>query len=88
MPDGLLRLGKTTIRVGPSDAPYLILEGSIADRLLTHGMDFAATLEFPIGAMFAPELAQTADVLGVLSGQFRLLGDGAEVALSAFEASV
>lgn len=86
--DGLLRLGNAEIRLGPSDAPYVVLRGSIADGLLMHGQDFEADLHFPIGAMFAPELAHKTNVLGVLSGHFKLQGDGANVALVDLEASV
>lgn len=85
-PDGLLRLGKTVLRIGPPKAPFLSLEGSVADALQLGGMDFEAILALPAAAMFAPELYQASEVLGLLSGGFRLKGNASRLGLSEFKA--
>lgn len=81
-PEGLLRLGKAGLRIGPPKAPFLVLEGPVADALRLEGMDFEAVLTLPAASLLAPELFETSDVLGLLSGGFQLKGNARELALS------
>ncbi|WP_425044743.1 AsmA-like C-terminal region-containing protein [Primorskyibacter sp. S87] len=80
--DGKLRLGKVTLRIGPPEAHFMVLEGSISDALRLEGIQAEAALSLPAASLFAPELFQTSDVLGVVSGGFRVSGSGTELALT------
>lgn len=85
-PEGLVKLGKAELRIGPPEAPFLILDGSVADALRLEGVDFDAILSIPAATLFGPELFQASDVLGKLSGGFKLIGNMKTLALSALKA--
>lgn len=80
--DGLLQLDKAILRIGPPDAPFLVVEGSIADALRLEGIDFGAELSVPATNIVAPERFQGSDLLGHLTGGFRLKGNAKVLALS------
>lgn len=81
-PDGLLRIGKLELRIGPPQAPFLVLDGALEDALQLQGIDVNATLALPMASLFGPELFQDSDVLGQVSGGFRLTGDSKILSLS------
>jgi AsmA family protein len=81
-PDGLLRVGEAVLRIGPPDAPFLVLEGAIEDALRLEGIDLGGTLSFPAALIFGTEAFQTSKVLGGVTGGFRLRGSGTELGLT------
>lgn len=80
--DGKLRVGKVVLRIGPPEAHFLVLEGSVENALRLDKIDIKGTLEVPTASIFAPSLLQTSDVLGQISGGFRLSGNIDELTLS------
>lgn len=85
--DGKLRLGKAVLRIGPPETPFIVLDGGIADALRLEGIDFKAALDLPAASLVAPELFQTSDALGTVSGGFRLKGTGRALELSELQAA-
>ncbi|PCH67129.1 MAG: hypothetical protein COC12_11920 [Rhodobacteraceae bacterium] len=81
-PDGLLRVGQAVLRIGPPDAPFLVLEGAIEDALRLAGIDLGGTLSFPAALIFEPGAFQTPEILGGVTGGFRLRGTGTELGLT------
>ncbi|WP_343211589.1 AsmA family protein (plasmid) [Aliisedimentitalea scapharcae] len=73
-PDGLLAIGDATLRLGPPDAPLVVLQGAISDALQVKGIDIGGTLSLPTASLLSPELFQTSDILGTVTGGFRLTG--------------
>ena len=84
--DGQLKVGKLILRLGPPEAPFLVLEGVVADALRLEGIDIDAILDQPMASFLAPELFQTSDVLGNVSGSFRLSGNKDELRLTGLNA--
>ncbi|WP_083101353.1 AsmA-like C-terminal region-containing protein [Pseudophaeobacter leonis] len=85
-PEGQLKLGAVELRIGPPQAPFLVLEGSIADALQLEGIDVEAILDVPAASLLAPELFQTSLALGKVSGGFNLSGTGQQLELSDLKA--
>jgi len=81
-PGGLLRVGQAVLRIGPPDAPFLVLEGAIEDALRLEGIDLGGTLSFPAALIFGQEAFQTSEILGGVTGGFRLRGTGTELGLT------
>ncbi|OUS37503.1 hypothetical protein A9Q94_05335 [Rhodobacterales bacterium 56_14_T64] len=81
-PDGKLKIGKLALLLGPPEAQFVVLEGAIADVLQLAGINIEGTLAIPVASLIAPQLFQTSDVLGVVSGGFQLIGDIDELSLS------
>ncbi|MBL4767991.1 MAG: AsmA family protein [Rhodobacteraceae bacterium] len=86
-PKGLLRVGKLVLRIGPPDANFLVLEGSITDALKLEGIDIDGTLALPVASLIAPTLLQASEVLGHISGGFQLIGNTEELSLSNLNAT-
>lgn len=80
--DGLLRLGDVTLRLGPTDAPFAVLGGSIGDALNVAQIDIGGELALPIASLFAPEVFQGSGVVGEISGDFRLTGNIEKLSLT------
>ncbi len=74
-PDGLLRLGKAELRIGPPAEPFFILNGSVADVLHLQGFDFNGQLSTPAGGLIAPEFTEELKAFGQLTGGVHLTGD-------------
>ena len=74
-PEGLLRLGDVTLRLGPTDAPFVILQGAVNNALELEQVDIGGDLSLPIASLLSPELFQASDLLGQITGGFRLTGD-------------
>lgn len=85
-PDGLLKIGKAVLRIGPPEANFLVLEGSIGDALKLQDIDIGGTLALPVASLVAPTVFQDSDVLGQVTGGFTLIGSGTELSLSNLEA--
>jgi len=85
-PDGHLRIGELALRIGPPEAHFLVLEGSVADALKLEGIDVEGTLAVPVASLIAPQLFQASDMLGSVSGGFRLSGNIDELGLSELKA--
>lgn len=81
-PDGKLRIGKVELRIGPPEAPFVILDGSVGDALGLDVIDLTGTLNLPAASLVAPELFQASDVLGRVTGGFRLTGNTDALGLS------
>ncbi len=81
-PDGRLRIGKVVLRIGPAEAPVLVLEGAVADALLLNGIELEGKVALPVAGLFGPRLSRTSHVLGNISGGFRLSGNTEKLALS------
>jgi len=80
--DGKLKIGNLALLLGPPDAHFVVLEGSIADALQLADINIEGSLAIPVASLIAPEVFQTSDVLGVVSGGFQLIGDIDELSLS------
>ncbi len=80
--DGQLKIGKLVLRLGPPEAHFVVLEGVVADALRLEGIDIEGTLDLPMASVLAPEFFQTSDVLGNVTGGFRLSGNKEELGLS------
>jgi len=80
--DGKLRIGNLALRLGPPEAHFVVLEGSIADALQLAGIEIEGTIAIPVASLVAPQLFQTSDDLGVVSGGFDLIGNVDELSLS------
>ncbi|MCA0873549.1 AsmA family protein [Seohaeicola saemankumensis] len=78
-PDGLLRLGKAELRIGPPAEPFFILNGSIADVLHLQGFDFDGQLSTPAGGLIAPEFTDELKGFGQLTGGVHLTGNAWEL---------
>nr|WP_286193709.1 AsmA family protein [Tropicibacter sp. R16_0] len=85
-PDGLLRLGNAVLRIGPPDAPFLVVEGAVEDALRLEGIDFGADLLISASSLIAPEGFAAAGDLGKLVGGFRLKGNAKVLSLSELQA--
>ncbi len=86
-PDGLLRVGKMVLRIGPPQAPFVVLEGAVADALQLEGIDIEGTLALPMANLLAPQLLHKSTVLGRISGGFRLIGSAKNLSLSDLNAA-
>jgi AsmA family protein len=85
-PEGRLKIGKAVLRIGPPEANFLVLEGAIGDALKLREIDIGGTLALPVASLIAPTVFQDSDVLGLVTGGFRLAGTGTELALSDLKA--
>ncbi|WP_108839119.1 AsmA family protein [Tateyamaria sp. Alg231-49] len=85
--DGLVRLGNVVLRIGPPDAPILVVEGAVEDALRLEGADFDADITLPAAALFGAELFQDSDGLGRITGEFRLSGNAQVLGISDLNAS-
>ena len=81
-PEGLLSLGDVTLRLGPTDAPFVVLQGAVNNALELEQVDIGGDLSLPIASLLSPELFQASDVLGQITGDFRLTGDKDRLSLS------
>lgn len=81
-PDGLVRLGKVVLRIGPPEAHFLVLKGVVADALRLAGIKADATLTLPAASLLAPEEFQKSEVIGTITGGFHLSGAARQLALS------
>lgn len=81
-PDGLLELGKVTLRIGPTGRPYAVLDGSIGDALKLQQAALTGTLSIPAASLIAPEVFQDSRILGELTGGFDLNGSIQKLSLS------
>lgn len=86
-PDGHLKIGKAVLRIGPPEANFAVLEGVIGDALKLQEIDIEGTLALPVASLIAPTVFQDSDVLGLVTGGFRLIGSGTELSLSNLKAS-
>lgn len=86
--DGLLRIGKVILRIGPPAASFLVLEGALEDALGLDGLDAKGTLTLPAASLLAPELFQTSEVLGTVAGGFSVKGNIHELGLSDLKVGV
>ncbi|SHI59945.1 AsmA family protein [Shimia gijangensis] len=80
--DGLLRLGDVVFRIGPTDAPFLVLQGAVNDALQMAQVDVEGDLTLPLASLLSPEIFQESGVLGQVSGGFRLTGSRDMLVLS------
>lgn len=85
-PDGLLKLGKVLINVGPEGDPFLILNGSVGDALRLQDVVVDADLDMPGTNLFGLQYYKGSDALGQLTGGFRLEGDTKELRLTDLQA--
>lgn len=85
--DGLLRLGRVVLRIGPPEAHFLVLEGAVADALRLEGIEAEAVLALPAASLLAPERFQASEVLGKVTGGFRASGNARELAISQVNAT-
>ncbi len=86
-PNGLLKIGKAVLRIGPPEANFAVLEGVIGDALKLQEIDIEGTLALPVATLIPPIFSQDSDVLGLVTGGFRLIGSGTELRLSNLKAS-
>ncbi|MFT5342057.1 MAG: hypothetical protein ACI9BH_001270 [Paracoccaceae bacterium] len=86
-PQGLLSVGKVVLRLGPPEANFLVFEGAVTDALKLEGIDINGKMAVPVASLIAPSLFQASDVLGDVTGGFRLVGNSEELALSDLKAS-
>lgn len=86
-PDGKLTLDGVRLRIGPQGAPFLDVDGQIDDALQLEQIDFDAKLSVPAASLLAPEFFQTSDVLGLVTGGFKLQGTAQKLALSDLKAT-
>ncbi|MBE1284936.1 MAG: AsmA family protein [Rhodobacteraceae bacterium] len=86
-PEGNLKLGELVLRIGPPEAPFLILDGSVSNALELKDIAVDADIELSAGSLIAPELLQGKTELGHVSGGFQLTGSAQELALTGLEAN-
>lgn len=80
--DGLVRVGNVVVRIGPPDAPILVIEGAVEDALRLEGADFAADITLPAASLFGAEVFEDANALGRITGEFRLSGNAQVLGIS------
>lgn len=80
--DGKLQLGQVQLRIGPPEAPFLVLDGKVDDALNLQGISATGTLEIPAGSLLSPDMFHSADALGVFSGGFNIAGNYEKLSLS------
>ncbi len=85
--DGLLRIGNVVLRIGPPDAPILVIEGAVEDALRLEGLDFDATITLPASSLFGAEPFQDSNALGRIAGEFKLGGNAQVLGISDLSAS-
>lgn len=85
-PNGLVKIGKAILRLGPPDANFAVLEGQIGDALKLQEIDIKGTLALPVASLIAPTVFQDSDVLGLVTGGLRLTGSGTDLSLSDLKA--
>ena len=81
-PEGHVKIGKLVLLIGPPEAHFIVLEGSIDDAFKGKGIDITGTMDLPIGSLVAAERFQASDTLGHILGGFRLIGDLDKLSLS------
>ncbi len=86
-PEGHLRIGKLVLRIGPPEANFVVLEGSVEDVLQLEGIDIEGRLSMPMASLVTSALSQSSDALGHLTGGFRLSGNAHELSLSDLRAA-
>ncbi|MGR3678867.1 MAG: AsmA family protein [Paracoccaceae bacterium] len=84
-PDGNLKLGKVTLRIGNPSDPFLILDGVVKDTLQLQDISGVGQLDVAASSLVAPERLSGVENLGRFAGLFRLNGGLDKLTLSELE---
>ncbi|MEQ9695803.1 AsmA-like C-terminal region-containing protein [Shimia sp. SDUM112013] len=85
-PEGKLRLGNVNLRLGPPAAPFVILDGAVADALNLEGISADGTISVRADSLLKPEGFRGGESLGTFGGDFHLEGNIDKLSLTSLAA--
>lgn len=80
--EGALKLGSIVLRIGPPAAPFVVLDGSVADALRLEGIFADGKITVPAISLLQSQLLPGDDPLGEFEGVFNLDGNLDRLTLS------